>query len=154
MGSYLNEKGLKQKVLEKMKQFIIMLVNNYSNEKGEICFIALEYFYDGAHADIGLRIGLQEERLGFEEDNRDYDVREDGGNFSFYKPILIEDTVRLYFDSLAERLNNADKENNELFYIMIKEIASNLSEELKKIDWPNFAFVSSDFLVLGPYEYD
>lgn len=150
-----NTEEMKKTVLEKMKTHIIGCVQEYSKDKGEICFIALEYFYDGAAIDIGLRIGLQEERVKFEEkQGKDHDVREDGGNFSFYRPILDTDNVKSDADNLIQQLKNRDKWSRGLVWRTVQELAHELTKTLTNVNWAAYATITEDFAVLGPYEYD
>lgn len=92
---------LVEKIILVMHDFIKQETHNLSYTKGEICFIALEYFYDGEAIDIGLRVGLQEERVRLQKESNDknYDIREDGGNFDYYVRILDDERVKPHADA-------------------------------------------------------
>jgi hypothetical protein len=146
---------LKKTVIDEMKKFTIETVKLYSAEKGKVCFIAYEYFYDGEAIDIGLRIGLDEERQQLEERyGNQTDVRKHTGNFSLYKPILREDLCKKNANILFNCMRIAEKDNNGSVYKTIKEISNTLTEEAKDILWCEYATISTDFTVLGPYSYD
>lgn len=148
------------KLLEKaifiMHDFIKKAAHDLSYEKGDLCFIALEYFYDGEAIDIGLRIGLQEERIRLQKECKDknYDVREDGGNFDYYVRILDNERVKPHADALLTFLKPYDDDENQITYSSIKVLAEEMTKLMKKTNWAEYAKVTEDFAVLGPYEYD
>ena len=147
--------SLKKTVVGEMKKFTIETVKLYSEEKGKICFIAYEYFYDGEVIDIGLRVGLDEERQLLEESyENETDVRKHTGDFSFYKPMLREESCKKNANSLFNCMRLAEKYSNGSVYKTIQEISNSLTEEVKDVLWYEYATISSDFIVLDPFAYD
>jgi hypothetical protein len=146
---------LKKTVVEEMREVTIEIVKGYSKEKGEVCFIAYEYFYDGGAIDIGLRVGLDEERFKLEQKyGTEADIRENTGAFTLYKPLLREDACKKNANILFQCMRSVEKDNHGSVYKTIKEIANTLTEKVKDVLWNEYAAISDDFTVLGPFEYD
>jgi hypothetical protein len=146
---------LMEKVIFSVQGFIKQEMHDFSYKNGDVCFLALEYFYDGEYADIGLRIGLEEERkrLQSKSKDKDYDVREDGGNFDHYVRILDNEKVEPYSNALISFLKGYD-DSRQIVYGSIKDLADEMTKLLKKTNWNQYAKITNDFAVLGPYEYD
>lgn len=151
---------LKEHIKKESVKFIITSTENYSKNEGEICFMALEYFYDGQAVDIGLRIGLQKERVDLEkrypEDYPNkYDVREATGDYKYYKPILDCNEIKSSSENLFQYLKKLDSKNDSnITYYTIKELALNIANTIKSIDWHNYAKVTNDFLLVEANEYN
>ncbi len=141
--------SLKKKELEKMRQSIINYVQKYSKDnKGEVSFIGIEYYYDGEIIDVGVRVRVRRE----DSVNED---QEDSDNYSDYESIFDETSLKPYFDSLIKYIENAkDYEETELIYGLLIENVNELTAMLNEVNWSGYAVISEDFEIIEPIEYD
>jgi hypothetical protein len=145
----------KTAIIDGLVQQAVATVEEFAQEHVEehLYFLALEYYYDGDAADIGLRIGTQTERLSLVGPGGSNEgVREETGEFRTIEPLLTPDSEQRLV-TLLNKIVGKDEESGKDMEALA-EITESATAALRQVEWSAHARVTDDFMLVAPSSYD